>query len=316
MRTEFTAISAFSMVIAFIAGLVLCMQLANMQTAPTLGLSQPTLWGLEAVIFGSAIYAWRRRISFSGWIAAVVGLAAVRLILTAGAGLGLAAMHGEGDVPTVIQQMSKLPPRMCAVLFSLMVWYPLRIFLPLRPVQARQPRRFADSPAVKSAAGIVVGGDSELVIWAGSEQAGSSKDSGGPAAISMLETSRPHAGLEGSVELPIRAMLAQMPQDLLTAKAQEIDDRQVVSIPLDVILPQLKEAQVVVSLAQIRQWLPDRVKKALAEQDDAIENSESVPLPLELIVPGLPAETLALPEPSPPAWAEIDQSERVVFAKV
>jgi hypothetical protein len=72
----------------------------------------------------------------------------------------------------------------------------------------------------------------------------------------------------------------------------------------------------VVSLAQIRQWLPDRARKALAEQDDAIENSESVPLPLELIVPRLPAETLALPEPSPPTWAGMDQSERVVFAKV
>ncbi len=316
MRTEFTAISAFSMVIAFIAGLVLCMQLTNVQAAPALGLSEPTLWGLEAVIFGSAVYAWRRRISFSGWVAAIVGLAAVRLILSAGAGLGLAAMRGEGDVPTMIQQMSKLPPRMCAVLFSLMVWYPVRIFLPLRPVRAKQSRRFADSPAVKSAAGIVVGGDSELVIWAGSEQAGGSEDSGDATTISMLDTTRPHAGLEGSVELPIRAMLAQMPQELLTAKAQEIEDTQVVSIPLDVILPQLKEAQVLVSLAQIRQWLPDRARKALAEQDDAIEKSESVPLPLELIVPRLPAETLALPEPSPPTWAGMDQSERVVFAKV
>jgi hypothetical protein len=39
-----------------------------------------------------------------------------------------------------------------------------------------------------------------------------------------------------------------------------------------------------------------------------------VPLPLELVVPRLPPEVLALPEPTPPKWAQVEVAESVTFA--
>jgi len=114
----------------------------------------------------------------------------------------------------------------------------------------------------------------------------------------------------------VRVVLAQLAPELVNERAQKIDESQMMSIPLGAVLPQLKEARVVFSAAQIYAWLPDFAKKAVtAPADDAVE-TESVTLPLALIVPQLPSEALTLPAPSPPAWASAKQSEHVVFARV
>ncbi len=314
MRREFTAISAFSMAIALAAGIVLCMQIANLKVQ--LGWEAPdsVVWALEVVIFGTAVYAWRSTVSLAGWVIGIAGLELVRVAISVGGAGALVANGDYGHLSPAILTTSVLVPRMCAVLFALMVFYPLRMFLPVRSARAVRRRRFSDSAAVKSALGSAVDSDSELVIWAGSEGRAASEERVTRAARNMLETTHRPTDLEGVVQLPVRAVLAQLPPGLVTDRAQKIDESQMMSIPLGAVLPQLKEARVAFSAAQIYGWLPDFAKKAVtAAADDA---DESVALPLALIVPQLPSEALALPPPSPPAWASAEQSEHVVFARV
>ena len=316
MRREFTAISAFSSVIAFVAGVVLCMQVAHAGTTPGWEVSEPMIWAMEIAIFGTAVYAWRSRISLVGWFIGITGLVLVRLAVGSGAALFLAALREGQTINVALEDTSRMTPRMCAVLFSLMVCYPLRQFLPVRAARLGRQRRFAESPAVQSATGQFPGSDGDLVIWAGSEQkAGADRDRAHPVR-SMLDAVRPPLGIDGALELPVRMVLAQMPHELLSDRASEIDNSQVMLIPLDVILPQLREARVVVTPAQVRGWLPSSARRALVDLDEAEEAAESqVLLPLELVVPRLPPEALALAAPSPPAWADAEGAERVVFAR-
>ncbi|MDH4179438.1 MAG: hypothetical protein OEV33_02930, partial [Armatimonadota bacterium] len=160
-----------------------------------------------------------------------------------------------------------------------------------------------------------VGGDSELVIWAGSEAKATLEERSTRAARNMLETTHRPIDLEGVVQLPVQAVLAQLPAELMNERARKIDDSQMMKIPLGAVLRQLKEARVVFSAAQIYDWLPDSVKRAVTAPAGDAGETESVMLPLALIVQQLPSEALALPPPSPPAWASADQSEHVVFAR-
>ncbi|MDH4179025.1 MAG: hypothetical protein OEV33_00825 [Armatimonadota bacterium] len=316
MPREFTAISALSMVIASVAGTVLCMQVANMEARLEWELSTPVLWGLEAAVFGTAVYAWCSRVSLGGWMLGIAGLSLVRLALTTGAALVLAATRGDEHLFGPIRDASAVAPRMCAFLFSLMVFYPLRTFLPVRRARAGRRRTFSESAAVKSALGAVVGSDSDLVIWAGSEPRAGGGEKSARAATSMLDRAHRPVRMEGAIELPVRLVLAQMPPELVNERAEKISDSHMMSVPLEAILPQLKEARVAFSPAQIREWLPDSARRALTQGDADAEETESVILPLAQIVPQLPQDALALPAPSPPAWANVGDTESVVFATV
>ncbi len=123
--------------------------------------------------------------------------------------------------------------------------------------------------------------------------------------------------MEGEIELPVRLVLGQMPPELVNERAEKVSESQMMSVPLAGILPQLREARIAFSPAEIQEWLPESAKKAvnLEEGDEDAEEAESVVLPLAVIVPQLPKEALTLPRPSPPMWANVDQSERVVFAR-
>ena len=317
MRREFTAISAFSMVIALMAGVVLCMQIAHMKLTPGWEISPLAVWALEAVIFGTAVCAWRPGISLAGWVVGIVGLVLARLALSALAGLALGVMRGEVGEAAALQETSALAPRMCAVIFALMVCYPLRVFLPLRPVRAsRGERRFADSPVAQPGVDASRRPDSEMVILAGRMQGREPGSEEARGAGRMTDVPRPRVELDGTVELRVRAVMNQMPQELLKEKARGIDDSQMMSIPLEAILPQLREGRIVFSPAQIREWLPAGARRAVVEVEERDQEAVSVTLPLELSVPQLPPEALALPAPSPPEWAKEDESDRVVFARI
>jgi hypothetical protein len=122
--------------------------------------------------------------------------------------------------------------------------------------------------------------------------------------------------LEGDLTLPASTLLSLLPQSMVTDKALALGERATVAIPLGVIHPQLKEAQVVFSLSEVQSWLPNSIRKALAADDgDAELASSIIMLPLEEIIPQLPPEALELPPPSPPAWANADIGETLVFAK-
>ena len=109
-------------------------------------------------------------------------------------------------------------------------------------------------------------------------------------------------------------MLSQVPQDLLTEGRVQDDDSRTVSIPLEVILPQLKEARILISLSSLQEWLPAGTLQTAVEAGKDAE-AALVQLPLEMIIPQLPPEALALPPPSLPAWAETAvETDSVSFA--
>jgi len=317
MRQDFTAISAFSTVLAFIAGAVLCMQVSQMEAQAGADISMPVLWAVEAALFGTAVYVWQSRVTVAGWLLGIAGLIGVRVALVSAAGLMSAVMQETANVGVCLEETSQLLPRACAVVFALMVCYPLRVFLPLKAVEIRRRGRgFADSAAVKSATAEADDGDRGLLIVTVKDRTSTGTKAPRPTSREPIPNLMAAPGLEGEIELPLSTVLALFPEDILTDKALALGDTVSMSIPIDVIHPQLKEAQVVFSMADFRNWLPPVMRKALVQSGDSnieVENT-LVLLPLELIVPQLTPEALELPPPSPPPWAEVGTAESVVFA--
>ncbi len=320
MRKEFTAISAFSTLIAFTAGAVLCMQIANLKLTVDWAISPPVLWAFEAAIFGLCVYLWRHGVSFIGWLLGIAGIFVVRIAVTSSAGLGLALMRENPNMESMLQETTSIVPRLCAALFALMVCYPLRVMLPVRQLElGGQRRQFGDSAAARLARGEE--GDRGLLIVTVKDRAAG----GAGESRAKSEVRAPHLGMtssammmEGDIALPLSTILSLLPDHLVTNQALAFSDSQAVTIPLSIIHTQLKEAQIVFSVADLRTWLPPLVKKAIvqpSESDIEMENG-LVSLPLELIVSQLPPDALQLPAPSPPSWAELQESERVVFARI
>jgi hypothetical protein len=314
MRREFTVISAFSTSISFVAAVVVCLQVAQMTVMPEWQISPATLWALEVAVFGTAVYAWQTGISLGGWLLGITGLVLTQMCVSTVAGLGSVLPQGNFDIALGLSVALQPLPRMCAVAFSLMIFYPLRVFLPLRPV-ARTPdsTRFANSAAVKSADALGGPGDQPVVLVTGSDKIpvwhNGAPDGQQHAAAQPL----PAALTDRAIALPLGGLLGIVPHELLDRRADKYPDSHPVSVPLEVIFPQLREAQIFVRLSDLRGWLPSGVMKAPGEEGGPGEEA-SVMLPLELVVSKLPAEALALPPPSPPAWAELEAPEAVSFA--
>ena len=317
MRKEFTAIGAFSTVLAFTAGAVLCMQISQMEAQPGADISVPVLWAMEAALFGTAVYIWQSQVTVPGWILGIAGLMGLRLALVSVAGLMLAVMQETANVAACLQETSQLLPRICAVVFALMVCYPLRVFLPMRIVEVRRRGRgFADSAAVRSATAGAEEGDRGLLIVTVKDRGSAKRNQPRPASAELMPDLMLAPEIEGEVELPVSSVLALFPEDILTDKALALSDTGSMAIPLEVIHPQLKEAQVVFSVVDLRSWLPPAIRKALVQSSDSDLESENtlVFLPLELIVPQLPPEAFELTSSSPPPWAEAEAAEGIVFA--
>ena len=315
MRRDFTAISGFSMAISFVAAVVLCIQITQMKAAPEWQISGATVWAVQLAIFGTAVYAWRPGISLSGWILGILLLILVSLSLTTTTALALTFIQGLGDFPSSFNRTSALGPRVCAAFFSLMVFYPVRVVLPIRRERPRRKRFVADgdatSMAIAGAEGdpalLLVGGDDAIPVWDARRRAV-------PGGISTSD-SVPALELEGTVDLPLSAVLAQIPRELWGENAQGYTPSHPVAIPMEVVVPQLKEARIVVRLLDLYTWLPPGAVRAPAELDHE-RQSELILLPLELVVPQLPLEVFELPPATPPAWAHMDENESVLFATI
>jgi hypothetical protein len=314
MRREFTAIGALSMLIAFMAGTVVCMQITHVETPSGWEVSALVLWMLEAAIFGTAVYAWRPAVSLVGWVLGIAGLTLVRVGLTAAAAAGLTAMSGGETIYPAMQDAADAVPRVSAILFSAMICYPLRSFLPERaPRRPADARRFAESAAVKSATAAAAAEGGVLIVTV-KDRGATVEDESRRAAETYQAPPMPVPDMEGAINLPASAILAQLPREMVTEKALAMADSHDVPIPLEAILGQLREARVVVSIAQVMEWLPSRVRKALVQPAELTLREDAVELPLNLVVTRLPPEALALPPPSPPEWADVGTSEGVVFA--
>jgi hypothetical protein len=316
MRREVTAISVFSTAIAFAAGVVLCMQLSQLGLNLGEEVAPPVLWGIEAAALGTAVYAWERRVTVVGWVLGIAGLVMARLAITSAAAVTMAVMEGAGDVTTAMGEMGTVTPRACAVVFGLMAFYPLRSVLPVRRERPRDQRRFAESAAVRSAEAAPGSGDRGLLIVTVKDRGKEREMPPEPRPAAASIAAAPLVQVEGTVKLPLREVLTRMPAGVVTEKGRRVEESETMEIPLGPIHPQLKEAQVVFTVAELRQWLPPAGRKAVLSPPDSDvgKETEQVVLPLELIVPQVPAEALTLAAATPPEWAKVEGTDPIVFA--
>ncbi len=320
MRREFSTISAASMVMFFLAATVVCLQIAHTKGLPSWELSPGVIWALELAVFGTTVHLWRRRISLGPWVLAIAALVLVRIGITHASALGCQLIQASTPYQAGLQEMSQVLPRACAALFSLIILAPLRAFLPATLLPARvRPRSapggasfaFPDMPTdgANDPALWFVRGDEKIPVWLGTGRQSGVDD--------VASAGAPAARMEGCLELPLRDVLAQIPQEFVAEKAARHDDTKPVSLPLAVIVPQLREARIVIRLDE----LCDRLPRGVVNLPDlwAGPAEDEVPLvllPLEMVVPRLPEGTLELPSPSPPSWAKLAYTEKVVFARV
>jgi len=304
------------MAISFLAAVVVCLQLTQIKAAPEWQIAGATAWTVELAIFGTAVYAWRSRISLSGWILGILVLIFLRLLLGTTAALSMSLFQNVGHFTTALDRTATLGPRVCMAFFSLMVFYPLRVLLPIRQEHRPDRKRFAEramamNTIVASKEGepavLLVGHDHTIPVWQTRPKPGVAA-APDPLPVTTID-------LEGSIDLPLNAVLAQIPRELWGENAGGYNASHPVPVPLDVIIPQLKEARIAVRLGEIHQWLPPGAMRDPSELD--LERGASlILLPLELVVPQIPCEVFELPAPSPPAWANIRENEMVLFATV
>ena len=314
MRKDLTSISMFSMAISFVAAIVVCMQVGQTEALPGWSMPGAIAWSMEVAIFGVAVLAWQPQVSLLGWMIGIGALSVLRSAVGLGAAVTLVALQDAGPLLPVIDQMSQLAPRLCAALFALMVFYPLRLLLPVKPLERSTDRkRFATGAAASAGQGASEENDSGVMIMAASGAAKESSAEAAPWAEAEVPY-LPSAPVKGTIEVPLRVLLAELPQELVTDRAAEHDESELVSIPMNVVVRQLREAQIVVTLDDCYDWLPSGVMGSPGDFAISDEGAASVILPLELVVPQLPPEVFELPPPSPPAWAEAEVDESVVFA--
>ena len=317
MRRELTVISGFSMAISFAAAVVLSVQICQLPGLTNWELPSFTQWALEVAIFGTAVYIWRPTASLGGWSLGIFALVTLRLLLTTSVALVLTVMQGPTYFAPALAKAYLLAPRLCAAAFSLMVFYPLRALLPTRAAEAvPDTSRFANSEAVDVAEARDGGGAPSVVVLSDHEKVPFWQADDSPAA-SARRHSDPVLGeaTDGQVNLPLPLLLSLLPAELAGNKPVRDPDSVEVAIPLASIVPQLKEARILVSFAQLHEWLPaGAMRKPAGSDSDAEDEFNMVILPLAWVVPRLPAEVLELPPPSPPAWAEVEEEEPVVFA--
>jgi hypothetical protein len=214
------------------------------------------------------------------------------------------------------RQISQTLPRICANFFALIVCYPVRSFLPARLLPDRSAPADISAPGGDFVGPGAPGGDAALWFVRGEERipvwVPGKKERGTGEARPPSEL----ADIEGEVELPLKAILAQVPQEMIGPKAATYTDSHMGAIPLAVIVPQLAEARIVVKLDDLADWLPSGALEVPREALGLDGEPPLVLLPLELVVPHLPESVLELPPPSLPAWAKVAEVEKVSFATI
>jgi hypothetical protein len=320
MRREFSTISAFSMMMFFMAATVVCLQIAH--TNPPWAnwrLAPGVIWALEIAIFGTCVHLWRRRISFGPWVLAIGALVLVRIAITHASALGYPLIQAAASYEAGLREMSQALPRACAALFSLIVLSPLRAFLPATLLPARSRSRSAPGGATFAFPDMPTDGASDPALWfvRGEEKIPVWLDARHQSGVDgVVSAGAPVAQINGYLELTLREVLAQIPQEFIAKKAARYEGTEPVTLPLAVIVPQLREARIVVRLNELCDRLPHDVVNLPDLWAGPEEEVPLVLLPLEMVVPKLPEGVLELPPPSPPSWAKLAYTDKVVFARV
>ncbi len=296
------------MLISFVAAIGLCVHLAQSRPALAWQPSPTLLWIVEAAIFGTAVYMWRRGASLESWVLGIGALLAVRFGITAFCALFLTQYQPGLQFDKGMVQLSALNPRSCAVFFTLMISYPLRAYLPIALFARRVPEAGPVMAEVQP--------ENQSSMWLVANPDAPSKPKPAPRTVEdWVAVPAVPGKFGGSVEVPLRAILSHIPEHLLTGDTQQYPSDLPIAIPLFLLGPQLKEARIHVRVDDLRDLLPPQVLAATPPTGSEGE-PVVVSLALEDVIPALPPEVLELPPPSPPAWATYPDPDGVVSAAV
>ncbi len=305
MRRGLSTISVFSILVSFCAAVVLCLQTPSLPIHPGWPETALTQWGAELVLFGLALLVGRPNLSLRGWLMGMGTLVAVRVLISATAGYVLAGYQSGPAWAAAVTRLDESAPRLAATVFSLMVTYPLRALIPGRASRTLETE--PDSGRAGETSLWVMQGDQSLRVNEREEKTT-------PSAPMVMTIASPEQ-YRGSLELPLRVLLAGVPSRWLAPGSGRYTDTEAASVPLSLIVPQLKDARVMLTLDDLRQILPPDLVN-FSDRGDSEGEPTVVLLPLEEVISQLPPAALELPPSSPPAWAELPDPESVVFATV
>jgi len=219
----------------------------------------------------------------------VIALCAIRWAITLASG-GIQALHEGGGAWQHAKTMQGMAaPRMAALVFSAVAFFPLRDLLPggpsSRPAGASQKKNAEQSDVM------LLFGDQAGTEVSPDETAEAADDSQSPGVE--------QAPIEGSLSLPLRVALQNVASFSAAADSGEVE----IEVPLALIVPHLKEGRIVVAARDLAPHFPPGVNVG----------QETVELPLREVVLALPADVLRLPHASPPAWARVEGLDQEVL---
>jgi hypothetical protein len=317
MQRQLSPVGLFTALISFTAGTLICMQLQQAELVPGWKAPAPLLWTLEAAIFAMIVYGWRPSIDAGSWALTVVGFLAVRNLIGVAGGLAVSVSGGGAAGEAIRSALGDLPTRACAVVFSIMVIYPLRAVLPSRARLARA--RLREGSAEEAAARRGEPGSGLLLLMEGEgrgkpekREAAASAPEGAGGAFAVPE-------LEGGIVVPLGALLPQLPQQAKAeTRAQGLDPDLAVEVPFRLILPQLREARLQLSASELAELLPSGGAWSGFREYLRAPGGPAFTLPLQIVIPQLPPEALELPPLAVPGWAKLEEGEKeeLLFAVV
>lgn len=270
------------------AGAMICALLA--QGAPSkipMALWLSLLMEVAAYVALLAMFgAPRRSLTYA---VGVIALCAIRWTIML-AGGGIQALHEGGAAWQHAKAMQGMAvPRMAVLLFSAVAFFPLRDLLPGEPSSGP-----AEACVKKNAE------QSDVMLLFGA-QPGTEASLHGLAEVAddSDSLSIEQAPIEGSIALPLQVAL----KNVASFSAAADDGEARIEVPLALIVPHLKEGQIVVATRDLAPHLPPGVTVG----------QESVELPLREVVLALPPDVLRLPPANPPAWARVEGLDQEVL---
>jgi len=302
MRKQVDATGVVTVVLLGVAAVLLCAQLTRLPALFAMDQGQALV--LELLLYAFALALSKSDCTPRGYLIGVGAMFLFRLLITAGTMAWLAGQTGAPVVKAGAQVWTSAPARLAAVVFALLMSYPLAGLLPERPRRRRQPL-----PALVR---------QELLLSAAAaprEVELPSVEDEEPAGFGYVPhlTQRTVRPIEGKVQVPAEAISSQLPASLLLPGGPSYQGE--VEVPLALVMPGLQEGEVKLALPDLVPYLPAGLVREdldLFTADDA----PTVSLPLEVVVPQLPDHVLEREPVEPPTWLRVDPAlERTLFAR-
>jgi len=308
MKKQASVTGIAAAVLMAAGGILLSAHLSAVRGLPAI--EQRSALPIELAFYLLVMVVVGRRYSLQGYLLGIGCMLGMRLLIDTAAVAWLLLQQHASAVVIADHVFSSTPVWVGSAVMAALSLSPLAGLLPERARADRRARLMAEveqnrrqqtapaaSPVVEQ-----VRPEPALYVPAGEQTPKA------PVAPRHLDR-RVMRQVEGWVEIPTQAIVAQLPESLL---GKEAANGGVARVPLSVVLPELPEGRVRVRLTEVIDCLPE----GCLRPDLGVFGSEApeIDLPLEVIVPQLPEEVLEVEAARPPVWLKVDpELERTLF---